>query len=145
MIMKQLVSLIALSVAILLGACSNNSANNQQLPEEIKSFITENFSDQTITSFDREQSPGGHTFEVVLSNGTEVDFDTKNIWEKVEGFTNPVPVSIIPAPIASHVQATFPDNDIVEIDKERYGFDVRLSDGMELQYDKNGGFKKVEK
>ena len=52
--------------------------------------------------------------------------------------TNPVPTALIPQPIVAHIQANFPDAMIVKIDKERYGYEVELANGLEMKFNKQG-------
>ena len=61
------------------------------------------------------------------------------MWDKIEcPLTNPVPTALIPPPVASTIQANYPDAMITKIDKERNGFEVDLANGLELKFNKQG-------
>ena len=61
------------------------------------------------------------------------------MWDKIESpVARPVPQQLIPAPIASHIQANFPGTVVTKIDKERNGYEIELANGMELKYNKQG-------
>ena len=50
-----------------------------------------------------------------------------------------VPAAIIPTAIQQYVTATFPGQIITKIDKERrYGYEIELSNDIELKFNKNG-------
>ena len=51
-----------------------------------------------------------------------------------------VPADLIPASIAEYVKTHFPGTQIVKIDKERRGYEVELSNDLDLQFNKNGKF-----
>jgi len=66
------------------------------------------------------------TYEVHLTDGTEINFTSKGDWDKVDCQFKAVPAALVPAPIAAYVQANFQGTPIVKIDKERCGYDIEL-------------------
>ena len=78
------------------------------------------------------------TYEAQLVDGTQVEFDKDGNWDKVDCNLNAVPTALIPASIAAYVHSNFPDCFIVKIDKERYGFEIELSNDLELKFNKQG-------
>jgi hypothetical protein len=75
---------------------------------------------------------------VVLTDGTEIDFDGKGEWDSVDCKRSAVPSALVPAAIAGYVQANFPSQLIVKIDKEHYGYEVQLSNDIELKFTADG-------
>ena len=55
-----------------------------------------------------------------------------------------VPANLVPANIATYVKSNFPGATIVKIDKERYGYDIELSNDLELKFNKNGKMLRVD-
>ena len=49
-----------------------------------------------------------------------------------------LPAAIVPAAIAAYVKATFPNTVITKIDKERYGYEIELSNDIELKFNHAG-------
>ena len=47
-------------------------------------------------------------------------------------------------PIRNYVAKNFPDVKIVKIEKDFVGFDIELSDGVEVKFDRLGNFKSVD-
>ena len=47
-------------------------------------------------------------------------------------------------PIRKYIERNFPDTKIVKIEKKTFGFELELSDGIEVKFDRLGTFKSVE-
>ena len=82
--------------------------------------------------------------EVYLNNGVEVDFDKNGTWDKVDCNYSAVPASLVPSTIANYVKTHFAGAKVVKIDKERYGFDVELSNELELKFNKQGQLMNID-
>ncbi|MBQ4174977.1 MAG: PepSY-like domain-containing protein, partial [Prevotella sp.] len=77
-------------------------------------------------------------YEVMLNDGAKIDFDKRGNWDKVDCETYAVPAALIPASIAQYVKTNFPGTIIIKIDKERYGYDIELSNDIELKFNQSG-------
>ncbi|MBO4315555.1 MAG: PepSY-like domain-containing protein [Prevotella sp.] len=109
-----------------------------QLPEAAKTFVKKNFPNTAISYVTKEMEFMGATYEARLADGTEIDFDKKGNWDKVDCQLKAVPAALIPATISQFVKTNHPDAIIVKIDKERYGYDIELSNDLELKFNKKG-------
>ena len=109
-----------------------------QLPEAAKTFVKKNFPNTAISYVTKEMEFMGATYEARLADGTEIDFDKKGNWDKVDCQLKAVPAALIPAEISQFVKTNHPDAIIVKIDKERYGYDIELSNDLELKFNKKG-------
>lgn len=137
--MKRFRVLGILAFVLLMTACSDKPVTPEQLPAPIKTFLQQNFPGQTISFAKKDLEGFGYQYDVVLADGTQIDFDTDDMWDKVAcTLANPVPTALIPAPIVAHIQANFPDAMITKIDKEHYGYEVELANGLELKFNKQG-------
>ena len=120
-------------------ACSDKPVAVEQLPQPVKAFVQQHFPGQTITYAEKDVELTGSKYDVVLADGTRVDFDTDNVWDKIEcTMASPVPTALIPAPIVTHIQTNFPDAMILKIDKDYDGYEVELANGLELKFNKQG-------
>lgn len=86
--------------------------------------------------FDREFNGG--KYEVTLNDGTQIDFDKKGVWDKIDCEAGAVPAALIPGTIANYVKTNFAGAKVTKIDKERYGYEIELSNGLELKFNKAG-------
>ena len=109
-----------------------------RLPASAQTMLNQNFADKmplVITS-------DWDDYKVMYTNGDKVEFDKKGNWKDIECKTSQVPANLIPAEIAANVNATFPGTTITEIDRDRRGYSVKLSNGLELEY--NTHFQIIE-
>ena len=110
----------------------------EQLPASAKTFVKKYFPQATIEYATKDTEFMDTTYEVRLSDGTEVDFDKKGNWDNVDCKTKAVPASLVPAAIAQYVKAHYPNTVIVKIDKERSGYDIELSNDLDLKFNSKG-------
>ena len=110
----------------------------EQLPAPAKTFVKKYFPQATIEYATKDTEFMGTTYEVRLSDGTEVDFDKKGNWDNVNCKTKAVPASLVPAAIAQYVKAHYPNTVIVKIDKERGGYEIELSNDLDLKFNSKG-------
>lgn len=137
LILVAVVALLAIPVAVL-RADRDRIIPPSELPAAAQAFIQQHFPGQTITFAKKEFDNMRTKYEANLDNGTEITFDAKGVWDKVDCQYQAVPAALIPAPIAAAVQQQFPNMVITKIDKERHGYDIELGDELELKFNKNG-------
>ena len=104
-----------------------------RLPATAQTMLKQNFSDKVplVITADCDD------YKVMYTNGDKVEFDKKGNWRDIECKTSQVPAALIPAQITANVNATFPGAAITEIDQDRRGYSVKLSNGLELEYNRN--------
>ena len=115
------------------------AAAAQSLPEPITAFVKQHFPNAAIAGVEPDQEHGGLEYDVYLNDGTQIDFDANNQWEKVESMKG-VPAFFIPKSGASYVKSNYQNMVITKINKEYHGYDVELANGLELKFDRSGNF-----
>jgi len=108
-----------------------------QLPAAARTFVQKTFPGKKILYAQKDHFFSSK-YDVRLDDGTEVDFERNGMWDKVDCHYTVVPASLIPAAIANYVKANFPESIVTKIDKERHGYDVELSNELELKFNKRG-------
>ena len=146
--MKKSVLFLAVLVCMMMQSVSS-FANDmiipvEQLPAAAKSFIQRTFPGQEISYAKVETDFSKKTYEVCLDNGIEVEFDKCGTWDKVNCNYSAVPAHLIPAAIANYVKAQYANANVVKIDKDRYGYEVELSNAVELKFDRHGQLMKID-
>ena len=137
--MKNFIVSGLFALVLLMTACTDRPVAPAQLPAPITAFIQQNFPSQAISFATKDLEITGWQYDVVLADGTQIDFDTDRMWDKIQcTMANPVPTALIPAPIVAHIQANFPDAMITKIDKEHGGYEVELANGLELKFNEQG-------
>jgi hypothetical protein len=143
--MKKMIFYAALFAATnMLVACEEEkivSAN--ELPAISRTFIETHFPDVEVNAIVREKDGLDVDYTVYLANGFDVDFTKSGDWDDVAGHTSPVPesiLSLLPENLPEYVTSAFPNLRIVEINRERYGYEIGLSGDIDLKFDAAGRF-----
>jgi len=109
-----------------------------KLPKAAQEFVKNYFPELTIIYAEKDKEVGGTKYGARLSDGTEVEFNKKGQWIKVDRRLEKVPAALIPQVIADFVKATFPQSGITMIEKERKGYEVELTNDLDLKFSKDG-------
>ena len=133
-----LAALLCMMMQTVSTFASDRLIPTEQLPAAAMAFIQENFPGEGVTFAKIDFDNGRKQYEVRLNNGTELDFDKKGNWDKVDCKFNAVPAHLVPEVIANYVNTSYPNTMVVKIDKERYGFKIELSNDLELKFNKQG-------
>ena len=136
-ISRILVTLVIALTSLTLISCSDRIIPSEKLPAAAQSFLKEYFPDSPI-SYVKKEADLTPTYEVVLQNGTEIEFNKKGEWDNIDCKRLAVPAALIPAAISEYVNANFPGQSIVKIDRETYGHEIEMANGLELKFDKKG-------
>ena len=68
-------------------------------------------------------------------NGDKIEFDKSGNWKEIQCKRQSVPDAIVPAKIKAFIQENYPDAKVLQIEKDRYEYEVRLSNYWELTFD----------
>ena len=142
-----------LALSLLLAATAIGSAqafdkytiNRDDLPQAAREFLTEHFPKGRVSMVKTDKHLLKKTdYDVKLVNGTKIEFNNAGKWTSVDCKTREVPASLIIKPIRNYIKKNFPDTYVTKIEKKTFGFEIELSDGIELKFDRLGTFKSME-
>ena len=137
--MKRIFAFISGELAFtgIMNADNDRVITFDQLPEKAKTFITTDFADQKVSYAKEETDIFEVTYEVVFSQGTKIEFDSKGEWKEIDCKYTMLDEKFVPDQIKAYVAKQWPDVKFVRIEKGRYGYEVDLTNGLELTFDKN--------
>lgn len=116
------------------------------LPQTAKTFLSQYFSNAEVAGITMKTDDGKKEYEVYMTNGMKIKFDELGDWTDVDAPTGQiVPEGFVPEKIASYVSENYPNYGINEISKERYGYDVDLTNGLDLVFNADGDFVRIDK
>lgn len=141
MLILILTTLLAITGII---SCKDSIITADRLPDAARSFINEYFAENTISYIKKDRGLTNTSYEVVLQDGTEIEFDKSGNWDSIDCKMNAVPAGLVPAAISEYVQVNFPGQLIVKIDREAFGYEIELSSDLELKFDKNGKMLEID-
>lgn len=146
--MKKILMAVAFVATSLLAlqSCGRDDEriDYNKLPSTAQSFITSHYPNATVTSCEKDYDNWSHTYEVYLSDGTHIEFDKHGEWLDVENRVSGVAQSVVPAPIWDYVATHYASFFIVDIEKDTRGYDVELNNDLDLDFDSEGGFVRVD-
>ena len=117
-----------------------------KLPTKAQTFVKKHFSEKDVATvmMDTEYFIKKE-YKVILKNGSKIEFGSDGEWEQVEmKGGSAVPALIIPQKISEHIRKSFPDTFVKEIKKERSRYEVEISNGLDLEFSKEGAFIRVD-
>lgn len=106
----------------------------EQLPAAAKTFVQDNFKGQKIVYAEKDWN----SFECRLADGTKIEFTKKGAWKKIDRKAEAVPAVVVPEAIQKYVKTNYEGCTITKIDKERYGYDIELSNDLDLKFNFQG-------
>ena len=129
------------------NAKADTPINPADLPQAARTFITATFPNDPIVLAERDKDLLRTDYSVELQSGTEIDFDAKGDWEDVscKHVAGGVPASVIPQKVKEYVAANYPGQSIVEISRDKRKIEVELSSDIDLEFDINGRFLRVDR
>lgn len=145
MLKKLALILVAAVAALSMSARDNYSRDASVLPKAAQTSISSNF--KAKVSMVKTDKDFGRVseYEVILTDGTEITFDRDGNWKDIEVSANrAVPSAYVPANVTQYVKNNHKGQKVVGIEKDRGGYEVELSNGLDLKFDRNGNFVKYE-
>ena len=129
------ISLFAMNFVALAG--NDKPIQVSEMPKAAQLFIKNHFADLSVAMAKVETDFLDKNYDVVFTNGNKVEFDKKGNWTNVDCEHTQVPVAILPEAIRQYVAKNYPDARVLKIEvTDRKGYDVELSNGFELEFDK---------
>ncbi len=144
--MKKMFLMLFVAIVTNLTACAQADMTMafEQLPTPAQQFIKQHFPNETVATIIKDYDDLTYTYDVKFVSRKDLEFDKNGEWLQVDCQTEAVPIAIIPANIASYVSATFSQNFIVDIEREMWSYNVGLNNDLDLEFDKNGNFKRID-
>jgi len=104
-----------------------------QLPALSQKTVKNNFSNKQVATVERE-SGARKSYEVRFTDGDEIEFNGDGTWREVKSRHSAVPDSFVPKPVKSYVNKHYPNTRICEIERVGKRTEVKLSNGLEIEF-----------
>ncbi len=132
--MKGFKTIVALVAMLLMGfnakADHDQVITYNQLPAAAQTLLKQHFANKVplIVTMDWDD------YTIVYESGEKVEFDKQGNWKEFDCKTSQVPTALIPEQIKAHVRATFPGTAIIDLDRNRRGYEIKLNNGLDIEY-----------
>lgn len=147
MLKRIMIALIAIVGLTATASAKGTYAHDASvLPQAAQTTISNNFKAKvSVVKIDKDFGRISD-YEVILTDGTEISFDRDGNWENVEvNVTKSVPSGFVPAAISNFVKKNQHGERIIGIERDKKGYEVELSNGVDIKFDKAGNFKKYDR
>ena len=145
--MKKLFLLLIVSIVGMMPILADNDKiiTREELPEKAQVFLTQHFEGIEILYAKAEREMGViMSYDVLLDGEVKVEFNRSGEWTSVDCERNRVPNGVLPQGVLDYVTKKFAKSYVVEIERGMMGYDVKLSNDLDLEFDKNGKFLRVD-
>lgn len=146
--MKKIFLLLIILISGLLSVQAGDTYTRDIniLPSMAKTTI-KNYMKGEISHIKIEKKRGSISeYDVILTDGSEISFDKNGNWKDIEMNRNAsVPQQLIPQPIQSYVKDNHKGALIIGIEKKKSGYDVELSNGVEIEFNNSGKFIRYDR
>lgn len=140
-VMLLFVAIFALQSMVMAGN-EGKPMEFKELPAKVQKFITTHFPKAKVSLVKEDKELLDRTYEVTFANGESVEFYKNGDWKDVECKSSTVPDAIVPSEIAKKIKEQYPDAKVLKIERDGKGFEVKLSNKMELKF--NNKFQIIE-
>lgn len=135
--MKRFLVIIAMAMASLsIMKADDRPVTFTQLPAAAQAFINTNYPSDKISYATVDDDFIRPDFNVVLVSGVRIKFENNGALEKIESPAG-VPDILIPVQIRDYVKIHYPDSIIREYEIGRRHYEIKLSNRLELKFNRN--------
>jgi hypothetical protein len=138
-IITGLIFILALSVT------AQKKIETSELPKESQQFLKQYFSHTSVDIAKKDAEHGEKGYEVILKDGTEVEFWKDGSYREVDGEDKPIPTGFISKEVKEYVSKHYPNEKITHIDYGHKDLDVDLTNNIDLEFTKDGKILKDKK
>ena len=105
----------------------------QQLPQTAQTFLKQHFAKKVplVVTADWDD------FTIVYESGEKVEFDRNGQWKEIVCRTSKVPNDVVPQQIQTYIQTNYPGKIVVKLDRHRSVYEVKLNNGIEIEFNRN--------
>ena len=107
------------------------------LPAKAQALLTKHFSNQKVVLATIESNVIGKNYDVVLKNGTKLEFDKKGNLTEIDCKQGTVPTQLIPQAIKNYLKANYARQSVKKIEMNKNEYEVELTNGLDLTFNKH--------
>jgi len=113
------------------------------IPFEITNYTSAHFPDNHIIQAIKDTDGLELTYDVTLKGGFFLEFNRKNEIIDIEGLSK-LPDSVIPAKLLEFLSSSYPDSHIIGWELGDRNQQLKLDNGLELEFNMDGVFLRID-
>ncbi|NCU31383.1 MAG: hypothetical protein EOM23_00270 [Candidatus Moranbacteria bacterium] len=135
--------LLAIAPFIFASCDKEEILPDNKIPSEIISYIDTHFPENPIIQTVKDSDGWELTYDIILEGGFSLEFNRKKEVIDIEGQSK-LPVSVIPAKLLAYIAENYADNFIVGWELEDRNQQIKLDNGLELEFTMAGNFLRID-
>lgn len=141
--MKRIMRILMIAICcmmsfnIVANAGNDKPINVNELPAKAQTLLSKHFKGQKVMLATIESGVVSRSYDVVLRNGTKLEFDKKGNLTEIDCKQGIVPSQLIPQPIKTYLKENYRGEIVRKIELNKKEYEVELANGIDLTFNKH--------
>lgn len=127
-----------LSGIAILNADNERPLRMEQLPKKIQDFVTLYFPNAKLALAKVEEEHFNCEYDLIFTDGNKIEFYCNGDWKEIKCKRNFVPLEVLPEKIVAFLSNNYPDVQVLQAERTKKHYKLKLSNRWKLKFDKNG-------
>ena len=119
------------------NADNNKPIKVTELPAKVQMVLSQHFKNQKVAFASIESGIIDKNYDVVMQNGTKLEFDKKGNVTEIDCKQGAVPEKLIPQAIYTYLQENHSGQTVRKIEFNKNEYEVELSNGLDITFNKH--------
>ena len=107
------------------------------IPAKAQTLLSQHFNGQKVMLATIESGVVSRSYDVLLQNGTKLEFDKKGNLTEIDCKQGVVPVQLIPQAIKNYLEVNYAGQSVKKIEIKKNEYEVELVNGLDLTFNKH--------
>ena len=141
--MKRILRILMIAICCMVSCNMVANAGNDKtisvnaLPAKAQTLLSNHFNNQKVILATIETGVINKSYDVVLQNGTKLEFDKKGNLTEIDCKQATVPDQLIPQAIKNYLMANYAGQSVKKIEMNKNEYEVELANGLDLTFNKH--------
>ena len=141
--MKRMIRVLMIAICCMMSCNMAANAGNGKpisvnaLPAKAQTLINNHFNGQKVMLATIESGVVSRSYDVVLQNGTKLEFDKKGNLTEINCKQGIVPALLIPQAIKNYLKDNYAGQSVKKIEMNKNEYEVELTNGLDLTFNKH--------
>ena len=141
--MKRILRILMIAICCMVSCNMVANAGNDKpisvnaLPAKAQTLLSQHFNGQKVMLATIESGVVSRSYDVVLQNGTKLEFDKKGHLTEIDCKQATVPDQLIPQAIKNYLMANYAGQSVKKIEMNKNEYEVELANGLDLTFNKH--------
>ena len=141
--MKRIFRILMIAICCMVSCNMVANAGNDKpiavnaLPVKAQTLLSNHFNNQKVMLATIESGVVSRSYDVVLQNGTKLEFDKKGNLTEIDCKLGIVPALLIPQAIKNYLKDNYAGQSVKKIEINKNEYEVELTNGLDLTFNKH--------